>query len=34
MAHRLLGNPGASDGILHGPLENGFVEVVTADAGL
>src|SRR5439155_426848 len=30
MACGLLGNPGAADGILHGPLENGFMEVVTA----
>ena len=26
----LLGNPGAADGILHGPLGNGFMKVVAA----
>src|SRR3990172_12213204 len=33
MARRLLGDPGAADGILHRSLENGFVEVVAATLG-
>ena len=33
IARRLLGNPGAADGILHRALENGFMEVVAATLG-